>query len=175
MYKQNVVADEQAATRAMRIWKSKIDGSLESDRIVDKYERSYLDLVKKGIIGDENRLSWFETLQYIAESRAMASVKYAVASQYKQDSPTLKSRYAGLELNASTMQLDISMRHEGDLFALLGGLQDRAKGIFAVDKCDLEMIVTRGDETPVNNDMKASCELSWYSIKSAESTEGAKK
>jgi len=92
MYLDDAEQSENGAQRAMRIWKNKIEGSRESDKIVDKYERSYLDLVKKGVVGEEDRLSWFETIQYVSESRGMPSVKYAVISQKKVDSPTLKKK-----------------------------------------------------------------------------------
>jgi len=170
MYLDDAEQSENGAQRAMRIWKNKIEGSRESDKIVDKYERSYLDLVKKGVVGEEDRLSWFETIQYVSESRGMPSVKYAVISQKKVDSPTLKKKYGGLDLYSSVMTLDITMGHEGDLFALLDGLQDKAKGLFTVDTCDVEQ--NRQKRTSVDiisiDQMKARCVISWYTIKASE-------
>ena len=174
MYRSDANDSERSAIRAMRIWQSKIDGSRESDKIVDKYERSYLDLVRKGVVGDEDRLSWFETIQYVSESRGMPSVKYSVISQKKVESPMIKQKYTGLDLYRSVMTLDISMGHEGDLFALVTGLQDKAKGLFAIDKCDVERLgLVKADATTISLDqMKASCELSWYTIKSSEQKGG---
>jgi hypothetical protein len=170
MYRDEAEQSENGAQRAMRLWKNKIDGSRESDKIVDKYERGYLELVKKGVVGNEDRLSWFETIQYISESRGMPSVKYSVISQKKVDSPTIKQKYSGLDLYSSVVTLDITMGHEGDLFALIGGLQDKAKGLFTVDKCNIEQLQKNeltADSISIDQ-MKAYCELSWYTIKSAE-------
>ena len=174
MYRSDANDSERSAIRAMRIWQSKIDGSRESDKIVDKYERSYLDLVRKGVVGDEDRLSWFETIQYVSESRGMPSVKYSVISQKKVESPIIKQKYTGLDLYRSVMTLDISMGHEGDLFALVTGLQDKAKGLFAIDKCDVERLgLDKANVASISLDqMKASCELSWYTIKSSEQKGG---
>jgi hypothetical protein len=174
MYRTDSNDSERSAKRAMRIWQSKIDGSRESDKIVDKYERSYLDLVRKGVVGNEDRLSWFETIQYVSESRGMPSVKYSVISQKKVESPKIREMYTGLDLYRSIMTLDISMGHEGDLFALVTGLQDKAKGLFAIDKCDVERLgPEKADAMVISLDqMKASCELSWYTIKSAEQKGG---
>lgn len=170
MYRDEAEQGENAAQRAMRIWKNKIDGSRESDKIVDKYEQSYLKLVKKGVVGNEDRLSWFETIQSVSEARGMPSVKYSVVSQKKVESPTIKKMYGGLELYTSVMTLDITMGHEGDMFALIGGLQDKAKGLFTVDRCDLQH--NRQDTKIANSisldQMKAHCELSWYTIKATE-------
>ena len=174
MYRSEANNSEHSAMRAMRIWQSKIDGSRESDKIVDKYERSYLELVNKGVVGDEDRLSWFETIQYVSESRGMPSVKYSVISQKKVESPRIRQIYTGLDLYRSVMTLDINMGHEGDLFALVDGLQDKAKGLFAIDKCDVERQATdKGLDSDISLDqMKASCELSWYTIKSAQQSGG---
>lgn len=170
MYRDDAAQSEQSAMRAMRIWKNKIDGSRESDKIVDKYEQAYLGLVKKGVVGNEDRLSWFETIQYISESRGMPSVKYSVVSQEKVASPVIKSRYNGLDLYSSVMTLDMKMGHEGDLFALIGGLQDKAKGLFTIDSCDLNQERLKDDaRNSIRIDgMKARCKLSWYTIKAAE-------
>jgi len=68
------------------------------------------------------------------------------------------------------MTLDITMGHEGDLFALLDGLQDKAKGLFTVDTCDVEQ--NRQKRTSVDiisiDQMKARCVISWYTIKASE-------
>ena len=170
VYRDEAEQGENGAQRAMRIWKNKIDGSRASDKIVDKYEQGYLELVKKGVVGNEDRLSWFETIQYVSESRGMPSVKYAVISQKKVESPTIKKMYSGLDLYSSVMTLDITMGHEGDLFALIGGLQDKAKGLFTVDRCNVEQ---KPPQAALANSisidqMEAHCELSWYTIKSAE-------
>ncbi len=170
MYRDDAAQSEQSAQRAMRIWKNKIDGSRESDKIVDKYERSYLGLVKKGVIGNEDRLSWFETIQYISESRSMPSVKYSVVSQEKVESATIKSSYSGLDLYSSVMTLDMRTGHEGDLFALIDGLQDRAKGLFTIDNCNVtrERLKDAARDSISIDGVKAKCELSWYTIKAAE-------
>ena len=60
-----------------------------------------------------------------------------------------------------------------DLFAIIDALQDNAKGLFAVDKCDLERTPSPDAENTISIDnMKAYCELSWYSIKSATNSGG---
>ncbi len=170
MYRDNAVQSERSAQRAMHIWKNKIEGSRRSDKIVDKYEQEYLNLVKKGVIGKEDRLSWYEAIQHISESRGMPSVRYSVVSQKQVSTPTLRQKYSGLALYKSVMTLDMTMGHEGDLFALLNGLRDKAKGLFTVDQCKLEM--NRPKDAAANvisiNLMKGHCELSWYTIKSAE-------
>ncbi len=166
MFMDDAYKDEQSEKRAMRIWKNKIDGSRESNRIIGEYEHSYINLVKNSIVGEENRLSWFETIQATTNARGMPSVKYNVASQKLMES---SGAYAsmGLQIYKTRMTLDINMAHEGDLFVMLNNLEKRAKGLFSVDKCDITQTSSK-NKTAKENKMKAYCELSWYTFKSSD-------
>jgi len=171
MVAEDAYQGRDSASRAMRLWKNKIEGSRKSNRIVDEYESGYLSLVKNGVIGVENRLNWFETIQATSESRGMPSVKYSIASQAWHNDKYYKSEFSGISVYRSIMTLDIKMGHEGDLFAMLNNLEYKAQGLFAVDKCKVETIST-AVAIPNRNDMKAYCELSWYTIRSSEQNKG---
>lgn len=156
--------NEQSEKRAMRIWKNKIDGSRESNKIIDEYESSYTSLVNRHIVGEENRLSWFETIQSTANAKGMLLVKYDITSQELVPDTTGQHSAKGLEVYRSKMTLDIRMAHEGDLFAMLNTLDEKAKGLFIVDKCEIKKIETRLSENRIK--MRSLCELSWYTFKS---------
>ena len=157
--------NEQSEKRAMRIWKNKIDGSRESNKIIDEYESSYTSLVNRHIVGDENRLSWFETIQSTTNARGMPSVKYNITSQQLVPDTSGQHSVKGLMVYRSKMTLEIKMAHEGDLFAMLNNLDEKAKGLFTVDKCDIEKVEARSKESKER--MRSFCELSWYTFKSA--------
>jgi hypothetical protein len=70
------------------------------------------------------------------------------------------------------MTLDIKMAHEGDLFALLNDLR-KADGLFAVDSCDIEKISKKVVDT--DNNMKAYCELRWYTFRGARANDDKRK
>ncbi len=158
--------NEQSEKRAMRIWKNKIDGSRESNKLIDKYESSYTSLVNRYIVGEENRLSWFETIQLTTNARGMPSVKYNITSQEKLVDKNGQHSAKGLEVYRSKMTLDIIMAHEGDLFAMLNDLEENAKGLFVVDKCDIKRIETASKQSQMK--MRSQCELSWYTFKSTD-------
>lgn len=168
-YMNDAYDSEQSEKRAMRIWKNKIDGSRESNKIIDEYENSYTSLVNRHIIGEENRLSWFETIQSTTNARGMPSVKYNITSQTLVNDASGQHAAQGLKVFKSKMTLDIKMAHEGDLFAMLNNLDSKAKGLFVVDKCDIEKKET-SDKNKVNS-MRALCELSWFTFKSADDRE----
>jgi len=162
VYMDGVYSDQQSAKRAMRMWKTKISSSVESNQIIDEFESNFLRLVNQGIVGAEDRLSWFETIQGTARKRGMPLVKYGISSQEAVKAPGIKREYQGIDVFKSIMTLDIKMAHEGDLFALLNDLA-KADGLYAVDLCSIEKM-SKTEKSIVNN-MKAYCELGWYTFK----------
>lgn len=156
----------ESEKRAMRIWKSKIDGSRASDKIIDEYEIRYLDLVKKNIVDEENRLNWLETIQATANAKGMPSVKYNISSQQLVKDKTGQHSAQGLKVYRSSMTLDMKMAHEGDLFVMLNTLKEKAQGLFTVDRCNIERFAKSAGSSGEN--MRAYCELGWYTFKSAE-------
>ena len=162
IYMDGIYQEQQSAKRAMRLWQSKINSSVESNQIIDEFENNFLKLVNQGVVGAEDRLSWFETIQNTAKKRGMPLVKYSISSQEPLKARSLKREYRGIDVFKSVMTLDIKMAHEGDLFALLNDLR-KADGLFAVDSCDIEKISKKVVDT--DNNMKAYCELGWYTFR----------
>lgn len=169
VYMDGAYSDQQSANRAMRIWKIKIYSSVENNQIIDEFESNFLNLVNQGVVGAEDRLSWFETIQNTTKKRGMPSVKYSISSQVAVKENNIKREYQGIDVFKSIMTLDIKMAHEGDLFALLNDL-GKADGLFAVDRCDIEKI--NKNDTGTENDMKAYCELGWYTFRGSNANKG---
>jgi hypothetical protein len=164
VYMDEVYQDQQSAKRAMRIWQTKINSSVENNQIIDEFETNFLNLVNQGVVGAEDRLSWFETIQSTAKKRGMPSVRYSISTQEALKESNLKREYQGIDVYKSVMTLDIKMAHEGDLFALLNDLK-KADGLFTVDRCDIEKASKKTVDS--ENNMKAYCELGWYTFRSA--------
>jgi len=162
--------DQQSAKRAMRIWQQKINSSVENNQIIDEFESNFLRLVNQGVVGSEDRLSWFETIQNTAKKRGMPLIKYSISSQKALVEENIKNKYAGIDVYKSLMTLDIKMAHEGDLFALLNDLE-KADGLYTVDKCNIEKIGNKKVDT--ENNMKAYCELGWYTFRGSKSNKGS--
>lgn len=171
VYMDNIYQDQQSAKRSMRIWQTKINSSVENNQIIDEYENNFLKLVNQGVVGAEDRLSWFETIQNTAKKRGMPLVKYSVSTQEALDESNLKREYKGINVFKSSMTLDVKMAHEGDLFALLNDLT-KADGLYTVERCDIEKISKKIVDT--DNNMKAFCELGWYTFRGSKANKGRK-
>jgi hypothetical protein len=170
-YMDNIYQDQQSAKRSMRIWQTKINSSVENNQIIDEYENNFLKLVNQGVVGAEDRLSWFETIQNTAKKRGMPLVKYSVSTQEALEERNLKREYRGINVFKSSMSLDVKMAHEGDLFALLNDLT-KADGLYTVERCDIEKISKKIVDS--DNNMKAFCELGWYTFRGSKANKGRK-
>lgn len=171
MYKLNADEEDVKAKREMRKWRNKIEEANKNNQILVKHENTFKQLKDNSVIGDENRLSWVEVIQKTAQSRGMASVKYSISNQVLQDKKSLDKRYKGIDVFKSTMSLDMKFMHEGDLFAMLNALRSHAHGLSVVDRCDVELI-NKADLEELSaemarENMRAYCELSWYTLKKA--------
>ena len=80
-YMDGIYQDQQSAKRAMRKWQAKINNSVEKNQIIGEFESNFIILVNQGVVGAEDRLSWFETIQDTAKKRGMPSVKYSISAQ----------------------------------------------------------------------------------------------
>jgi len=167
IYLDNVYQQQQSANRSMQTWRSKINSSVADNKVIDQFEKNFIKLVKQGVVGKEERLSWFETIQNTADRRGMPSVKYSISSQKLLKEDNIRQEFPGINVYKSSMTLEVKMGHEGDLFALLNDLE-KAKGLFSVDKCTIEKTNLRKSQS--TNNMKAHCELGWYTFRHAKKT-----
>ena len=171
VYRSNA-SEKNARTMAeMRSWSNKIEDANRNNQILVQHEETFKKLKDNFVIGDENRLSWVEVVQKVADSRKIASVKYDIASQVLLDKTILGSEYAGIDVFKSVMSLEMKFIHEGDLFVMLNALRREAKGLVAVDNCDVELINKDVNDGIIGqnttDNMRAYCELSWYTLKKA--------
>ena len=171
VYRSNA-SEKNARTMAeMRSWSNKIEDANRNNQILVQHEETFKKLKDNFVIGDENRLSWVEVVQKVADSRKIASVKYDIASQVLLDKNVLGSEYAGIDVFKSVMSLEMKFIHEGDLFVMLNALRKEAKGLVAVDKCEVELINKDVNDGIIGqnktDNMRAYCELSWYTLKKA--------
>ena len=144
----------------------------EDESLIKEYFPQFQALRKTGVLGRERRLNWIETLQDARDSLKLSALGYEIAAQkpYTPDFPIALGKY---RIFASEMNLDMQLRHEGNLFALLTLLDERAIGRYSVSRCELNRNF-RGKAGPSAagaGNVAASCALQWFSIKLADGSE----
>lgn len=154
---------ERSALFNMRTQYQNID---EEDKIIERYLPIYRELESKGIMGNERRLDWIDTLRQASHRVELPALRYLIDSQSVYQ-PEFLVPTGGFQIYASNMQLDLGLLHEGDLNALLADLDANATGLYTVASCDLRRMhnqaefVKRADAT----NLKADCGLRWLTIK----------
>lgn len=139
----------------------------EEKRLIDEYSPEFRRLFERGIIGEERRLDWIEVLRDAGNSLKLPALSYTIESQ-KPYVPSYPINLSSYSLLHSTMRLNLTLLHEGDLFALLETLNHRAPGSFTVTACRLNNNVAEdtGSDASRGN-VNAECTLDWFTMRPA--------
>lgn len=142
----------------------------EEEKVIRDYLPRFAELDKNGLSGEERRLSWIETLQDAGYALRLPSLGYEIKAQkpYRPGAASLPGRY---RVFVSEMTLSMQMLHEGDLFALLDLLDERAQGVYTVSSCEMTRNFVELTDNPVAGNITADCLLEWFTVKPAHDRE----
>lgn len=134
------------------------------ERIINEQYPKFIELYNKGVIGEERRLNWVETLESAKTALKVPELSYRIDTRkpYQPDFPLPTGAY---ELYTSGMTLDLGLLHENDLQSLLDTLDREASGLYSVAKCELSRKEKTITLDPEKTNLHADCNLLWYSIK----------
>ena len=104
--------------------------------LLDQYRSLYSEYKSSGLVGEERRLSWIETLESTNDVLRLPTLTYRLDPQEDFKRPGFKLK-RGVAVMSSPMDLTIGMLHEEDLFALLEGLRLSIQNLFTVDSCSI--------------------------------------
>jgi len=132
--------------------------------LLDQYRAQYSEYKSTGLVGEERRLSWIESLESVNEVLRLPTLSYSLLPREDFKRPDFKLK-RGVEVMSSPMELEIGMLHEEDLFALLEGLRLSIRNLFTVDKCSItrQSPVNRSLETRKMN-LRSQCTIRWVTI-----------
>jgi len=141
--------------------------------LLDQYRNLYSGYKSSGLIGEERRLSWIESLVTTNEVLKLPTLTYNLLPQEKFTRPGLKVK-SGVELNSSPMELSMGLLHEEDsmgllheedLLAVLEGLRLSIKNLFTVESCSLTR--SGGIDSTLNTrsaNLTSKCTIRWVTI-----------
>ncbi|VAW68971.1 hypothetical protein MNBD_GAMMA09-1938 [hydrothermal vent metagenome] len=142
--------------------------ALNKKRLLLKFEDQYNNLIKSGIVGDEQRLDWIDVLESSVSRFQIPYLKYHIEKISSVKSSNLTQNYAGIDVFKSTMTLEMQLLHEGDLFTVINHLDATAKGLFDIQKCSLIRNPMQSSNlliSTTDRNFSAKCTLNWYTIK----------
>jgi len=138
----------------------------EEEREIRENLIDYERMREQGMLGDQNRIDWIESIARIKNSRKLFEIKYRIEAQRPLDYPGVVPG-SGADFVVSRMRLDMLLLHESDLLDFLGDLQGARRAFVSVRQC----LVTRLDRgapaggTALQPRLRADCQVDLVSVK----------
>jgi hypothetical protein len=132
--------------------------------LLEQYRNLYTDYKASGLVGEERRLSWIESLESTNNVLRLPTLTYNLQPQEEFERPGFKL-LRGVEVNSSPMDLTMGLLHEEDLFALLEGLRLSISNLFTVESCSIgrQIGIDRSLDTKRAN-FVSKCTIRWVTV-----------
>lgn len=140
---------------------------VRNQSIYSDYAEKYLRYVKQGVIGEEDRLSWVESLDEANKQLKLDGLAYNISAQTKMD---IKAAPKAVQLFQSKMSVDMNALHSKDINTLIRYMKDRGKGYLLQDSCRMQRL-GKSRELDLRADtakVQISCDMSWITAQIQE-------
>ncbi|MCE9633277.1 MAG: hypothetical protein K8Q92_03735 [Methylophilales bacterium] len=150
---------QQAALEQAR-QKNQSSGT-EKDNIA-KYLPLYEGLIKRGFIGEEQRIDWISDIRKINQQNKLFGVIYNIDAQ-KDYKPAFPVNTGSFKLHRSEMKLSMAMLYENDLLTLFAALPAENNPPFMLRDCTISRTnnTLRGRFEP---NLDSECEIDWLTL-----------
>ncbi len=130
------------------------------------YTEEYAMLLRRNVIGNEQRLDWIDGLEDLRRRAIVLGFKYNIAPEqaYKPPIPVDSGNFA---LNMSGMTLSLDLLHEGQLIRFFDALHTSVRGWYLLDGCTIERVPATATPAAVTvtPQLKAQCHGEWLTLK----------
>ncbi|MFS2002039.1 hypothetical protein ACEN9F_00305 [Duganella sp. CT11-25] len=129
-------------------------------RDIRNFQPRYIELLARGLIGDEKRLEWVDVIRQAQEQRKLPPLSYEIEPQQKV---RLESSLdlGDYQLQGSRMRLHMDLLHEMDLFNFFDDLRQRS--FFAVQDCSIRRLGVAAGALGAPT-LGADCTLNWITL-----------
>ncbi|MCL4801341.1 MAG: hypothetical protein KJ025_17240 [Burkholderiales bacterium] len=143
---------------------NKLSRATEEEREIREKLVDYRRLLASGVIGDEQRLDWVETIGQIKTDRKLFDIKYQIEPQRTLDLPGLTPS-GEVEFRVSPLRVEMQLLHEGDLLAFLDDLRRNLKSHVMVRSCTMQRVDRSTVEKSVVPRLRAECTIDLVTIR----------
>jgi hypothetical protein len=154
----SALQEKNAAQQQLNDARNKLNAARDDQSNMVEYTKEYSVIQRRGLIGDEQRLSLIEGLDALRKRNKVLDFKYGITPQqpYKPV-PALDS--GNFDLKISNMTLQFELLHEEQLINFFDSMHQDINGWFILDHCTLER--TSGGTAQ----LKADCGGGWLTMK----------
>ncbi len=163
-YEDTQYKEYQTALSTLRSTHKLYSNIVNDIDLLDQYRSLYSEYKSSGLVGQERRLSWIESLESTNQVLRLPTLGYRLNPQETFVRPGFLLK-RGVSVMSSPMELNIGLLHEEDMFALLEGLRLSIKNLFTVDSCSISRNspVGRSLDTRRPN-LNSNCSIRWVTI-----------
>lgn len=134
LLKDKSLATATAAQRAEV--QAKLSRANEEELEIEASLKTYQALAARGIIGQENRLDWIDTVTAIKNELHLFDITYNIEPQKVLDYPGFGPG-SGVTFMVSRVKMTLKLLHEGDLLNFIDELSRRGRPYLSVRSCDV--------------------------------------
>lgn len=124
---------------AITAQRTEVQGKLaranEEEREIKENLQQYQALAARGVIGEEKRLDWVDTITAIKNERRIFNINYSLEPQRPFESSGVTRGSGGVEFVSSRLRLDLQLLHEDDLLNFFDDLTKRSKAQVLARNC----------------------------------------
>jgi hypothetical protein len=165
------------ASRASRVGaQERVLRVSEEEREIRENLIDFERMRERGMIGEQNRIEWIESIARIKNNRKLFEIKYKIEPQRQLDYAGVVAT-GGADLVVSRMKLDMLLLHEDDLLNFLADLQAAKKAYVSVRQCAVTRLEREAPTTAtaLQPRLLAECQLDLVSVrglKPSDKTDG---
>jgi len=135
--------ETKALSASLSSRRTEIQGKLaratEEEREIKENLHQYQALAARGIVGEERRLDWIDTITAIKNERRLFNINYNLEPQKALDFPGAV-RGGAVEFVSSRLKLDMQLLHEEDLLNFIDDLTKRGKAHVLARSCSVSRL-----------------------------------
>ena len=149
----------------LREARARIQNAGEEKEMIARFLAPYQQLARAGFVGDEQRITWLESLRLANEEARIFGVEYDIGAQ-KPYAYAAEFNPGQLALHESVMRLRFRLLHEEDLSRFFNALARYGGGLFTVEQCQLSRLRAEPDATlQAQPNLNAECDLRWLTVR----------
>lgn len=140
---QRYLREMKVLSAALSAQRTEVQGKLaratEEEREIKENLHQYQMLAARGIVGEEKRLDWVDTITAIKNERRMFNINYSLEPQKPLEFPGAV-RASGVAFVSSRLKLDLQLLHEDDLLNFVDELTKRGKAHVLARSCSVSRL-----------------------------------
>jgi len=133
----------------------------EEEREIRENLVYYERMRRSGMLGEQSRFDWIESIAKIKNDRKLFEIKYGIEPQKPLDYPGIVATGTA-DFVVSRMKLEMLLLHEEDLLNFLADLEAAGKAYVSVRHCTVSRIERAAALQPR---LRADCQVDLVSVK----------